>query len=242
MIPFYYIAYYTDNACTDLTGIISGISGEDITIQSMDDSFTCSEATICAIDSNSTACKNIVEGPTNTAEVVVVTANIIVNDDGTIQEYDPSNVNTGEDINLTHAQTGSALLSSCGKSSVLANCYYQEFSGITLAQNPMYLIGQFNTSATTDNINTNNNADTDTTDTTDTTESINEEEEEEEFNDHGIDGHNHATDHSNPYMDETEVLLPTTMDDSSSAAGAIKTGSVLVLVLAAIIITASSAL
>jgi len=239
MTPYFYVAYYTDSDCTDLTGIISGISGEDIIILSMDESFTCSEATICAIDSNSTACKTIV-GPTNTAEVV--TANIIVNDDGTIQEYDPSNVNTGEDINLTHTQTGSALLSSCGKSSVLANCYYQEFSGITLAQNPMYLIGQFNTSATTDNINTNNNADTDTTDTTDTTESINEEEEEEEFNDHGIDGHNHATDHSNPYMDETEVLLPTTMDDSSSAAGAIKTGSVLVLVLAAIIITASSAL
>jgi hypothetical protein len=156
MTPYFYVAYYTDSDCTDLTGIISGISGEDIIILSMDESFTCSEATICAIDSNSTACKTIV-GPTNTAEVV--TANIIVNDDGTIQEYDPSNVNTGEDINQTHTQTGSAL-SSCGKSSVLANCYYQEFSGVTLAQNPKYIIGNFN-STTTNNIDTNDDSDPD---------------------------------------------------------------------------------
>jgi hypothetical protein len=160
MTPYFYVAYYTDSDCTDLTGIISGISGEDIIILSMDESFTCSEATICAIDSNSTACKTIV-GPTNTAEVV--TANIIVNDDGTIQEYDPSNVNTGEDINQTHTQTGSAL-SSCGKSSVLANCYYQEFSGVTLAQNPKYIIGNFN-STTTNNIDTNDDSDSDSMNT-----------------------------------------------------------------------------
>jgi hypothetical protein len=149
MIPFYYIAYYEDNTCTDLTGIISGISGEDINIRSMDDSFTCSDATICAINAESKACMDIIADPTTTTAAVSVTANFIVTDNGsTIEEYDPSNSNGGENINLKHTQS----LSSCHQSSILSNCYYQLFSGITLAKSPNYLIGDFN-SADSSNVN-----------------------------------------------------------------------------------------
>merc|ERR1740130_1608141 len=36
------------------------------------------------------------------------------------------------------------------------------------------------------------------------------------YNDHGIEGHNHDTDHSSPDIDETVELLSTTMDDSGA--------------------------
>jgi hypothetical protein len=215
MTPYYYIAYYTDSDCADLTGIISGISGEDITIPTMDESFTCSEATICAIDSNSEACKAV--DPTLLANINNRTnvLNILVNDDGTIQEYDPSNVNIGEDINVTHSQTA------CGKSSILASCYYQEFSGITLAQNPKYLIGDFN-SATTTTSNDDDGIDDET------------ETETTKYNDHGIDGHNHDTDHSFPDNDETVELPPTTMEDSAATAATGGSAHFVVLVAVAV--------
>jgi hypothetical protein len=232
MTPFFYIAYYTDSTCTDLTGITSGISGEDITIPTMDKSFTCSEATICAVNSNSELCNavdpTLLTNVNNRTNII----NIVVNDDGTIQEYDPSNVHIGEDINVTHTQT------ECGKSSVLANCYYQEFSGVTLAQNPKYLVGDFNSPTTSSNdddgIDDDNDDDDDETTDTETTE----------YNDHGIDGHNHDTDHSFPDYDEIVELPPTTMEDSSAATTA--TGGsahfVLVAVAVSIVVTVSSSL
>ncbi|OEU17939.1 hypothetical protein FRACYDRAFT_238369 [Fragilariopsis cylindrus CCMP1102] len=71
------------------------------------------------------------------------------------------------------------------------------------------------------------------------------ETEPNEYNDHGIEGHNHDTDHSSPDLDETVELLSTTMEDSAAATTTATGGSahsvVLVIALAvSIVITASS--
>merc|ERR1711957_125337 len=71
------------------------------------------------------------------------------------------------------------------------------------------------------------------------------ETEPMEYNDHGIDGHNHDTDHSSPDLDETVELLSTTMEDSAAAATTATGGSAhfvvkVIAVAVSIVITASS--
>jgi len=71
------------------------------------------------------------------------------------------------------------------------------------------------------------------------------ETEPMEYNDHGIDGHNHDTDHSSPDLDETVELLSTTMEDSAATTTTATGGSAhfvvkVIAVAVSIVITASS--
>ena len=137
MQDFTYLLYYDDDACTDLASIEPAASGQVLTIPTVSDpNLSCGTQSVCAVDSSSDACKQI-QDEDSVATVPVWTR--VDEDTGEVDilQCDSTNEAAGE------AECLKVMPQDCIKSSIFSNCYYRWLSGPALAQNPRYLVGEF---------------------------------------------------------------------------------------------------
>jgi hypothetical protein len=132
-----YLAYYNDNACTDLAAV-QGFVAENpfaVTMAGVD-GITCEEAMVCFVHPNSTACAVLLEE--HGLEDEEATIDIQVREDGNVYECDTSNEAVDED-------TCSVIDPMECKTSSIYNCNFRWMSAEVFAEDPARLIHPGNT-------------------------------------------------------------------------------------------------
>ena len=134
---FYYLVYYEDDSCTDLSGVVAATSGQqlDVPLVSNPD-LSCTAQAICGLDPTSETCQFLRDGDA-VAEIVAETRTDETTGEMGVYECDSSNEAAGEETCKL------VLPRDCNKSSIFSNCFYRKISGPALAQNPRNLVGEF---------------------------------------------------------------------------------------------------
>ena len=133
IFEFIYLAFYEDDSCTDLTTIVTSLSGQtqNVPIAMNNASLTCGEASLCAVNPAAGICADRVDG--NTATLKAATQRNVV------YQCDTSNEDIGQEECTEYAPTD------CTKSSLYANCHFRYLSGSVLGKNPRLLLGENST-------------------------------------------------------------------------------------------------
>lgn len=137
---FLYLMYYEDDTCTDLASVIPAASGQELTFSTVSDpDLSCRVRAICGVDPTSDACVRIRDG-SSTAEAVQFRSESRVDEaTGEVGVYTCVSGNEAADEDECNVRKPQ----DCIKSSVFSNCSFRYLSGPTLAQNPRYLVGDF---------------------------------------------------------------------------------------------------
>ena len=137
MKEYIYLAYYEDDACTDLSAIVTTASGKQIDLpQVSNPDLSCNIQAICGIDPASHQCKAIQDVAVAVAERFAETRVDPETNELDVYECDSSNEAVGqEECALFRPQD-------CGESSIFTNCYFRYVSGPEFATNPRVIVGE----------------------------------------------------------------------------------------------------
>lgn len=143
MENYAYLAYYEDDACTDLASVVPTATGMTLEFPPASNSqLSCQLQAMCAVDPESAACSAIRDANAEVAQVNLETRVDTTTGAVDVYECDTSNAAAGQD------ECALKTPSDCVQSSIYSNCHFRYLSGNTLAQNPRFLVGEVD--ATTD--------------------------------------------------------------------------------------------
>lgn len=144
MEDYAYLAYYEDDACTDLASVVPTATGMTMEFPPVSTSqLSCQVQAMCAVDPGSMACSHIRDPNVEVAQVNLETRVDTTTGAVDVYECDTSNAAAGQD------ECALKTPQDCVQSSIFSNCYFRYLSGNTLAQNPRFLVGEVGATADT---------------------------------------------------------------------------------------------
>ena len=140
MQDFLYLIYYEDDACTDLASVITTASGQELTFPTVSDpDLSCRMQAICGVDPTSDACVRIRDGSSPAEALQFRSESRVDEATGEVGVYTCTLGNGAADEDECNVRKPQ----DCIKSSVFSNCSFRYLAGPTLAQNPRFLVGEF---------------------------------------------------------------------------------------------------
>lgn len=137
MENYAYLAYYEDDACTDLASLVPTATGMTLEFPPASNSqLSCQLQAMCAVDPGSAACSSIRDPDAEVAQVNLETRVDETTGAVDVYECDTSNAAAGQDECALKTPTD------CVQSSIYSNCHFRYLSGNTMAQNPRFLVGE----------------------------------------------------------------------------------------------------
>lgn len=141
MENYAYLAYYEDDACTDLASVVPTATGMTLEFPPVSNTqLSCQLQAMCAVDPESATCSSIRDPNAEVAQVNLETRVDTTTGAVDVYECDTSNAAAGQD------ECALKTPSDCVQSSIYPNCHFRYLSGNTLAQNPRFLVGEVDAS------------------------------------------------------------------------------------------------